>query len=641
MIPAAGHGWNPLAALPLASRSDLAAALRALLAPVEPYRSPGAARVGLSAAGAAFDRAAAGLEGFARPFWGAAPAALGGEDALDWAMARRGLANGCDPAHPEFWGWPGAQDQRLVEMAAIGFAVLAVPDRIWEPLAPAAKTNVTAYLRHAAAQEFSPNNWLFFRLLIEAGLRRVGEAIPPDAGDPQRAGIEALYLGDGWYRDGPGRRVDHYTGFAFHTYGLLLHRFAPETDAGAHLARARAFAPQFAGWFDAQGRGLAYGRSMTYRFAMLAFFGAYALAETVEPVLPWGVLKGIVLRHLRWWAGQPIAERDGVLSVGYAYPNALMAENYNSACSPYWAFKAFLPLALPEDHPFWTAEELPLPGGLPAVQPGPGFLLQSLPDQTVALTAGQESRNFRHGAEKYAKFACSTRFPLCVEARDARLMTAALDNALGLQAEGRAWLTRQGCLTAEICDGAVRALWRPWPDVEIESWAIPWQGGHLRWHRITSAVALETVEGGFSVERRDGTADRLALQPREALVESSAISRIVDLSGGRAARIHGPDPHVSLAHPRVWVPQLLGRICPGETEFVCWSAAGEDAGNFDPAAALAHLARTLAGTHDWQPALAMTGAPDILPSSRGLTDAPAYPRLPQRPRPLDRRSRPP
>ncbi|MGJ8624692.1 MAG: DUF2264 domain-containing protein [Yoonia sp.] len=164
-----------------------------------------------------------------------------------------------------------------------------------------------------------------------------------------------MYLGDGWYRDGVGNRVDHYVGFASHVYGLLLHRFAPDTDKGDHLKRARAFAPQFAAWFDDHGRGLPLGRSMTYRFTLSAFFGAYALSDP-DPVLPWGVLKGIVLRNLRWWADQPIADRDGVLSVGFGYANPHMAEDYNSPGSPYWAMKAFLVLAMPADHPFWQSE---------------------------------------------------------------------------------------------------------------------------------------------------------------------------------------------------------------------------------------------------------------------------------------------
>ena len=98
---------------------------------------------------------------------------------------------------------------------------------------------------------------------------------------------------------------------------------------------------------------------MTYRFACAGFWAALAFAD--EEALPWGEVKGYYLRHLRWWARHPITERDGVLSVGFGYANLLMSENYNSPGSPYWAFKAFLPLALDASHPFWTTEEAPSP----------------------------------------------------------------------------------------------------------------------------------------------------------------------------------------------------------------------------------------------------------------------------------------
>ncbi|WP_170973333.1 DUF2264 domain-containing protein [Rhizobium sp. FKY42] len=550
-------------------------ALRALIHPISAYQSPGGARLQLSAGAAIFDRAAAELEGFARPLWGAVPAALGGSDVLDWARVREGLSNGCDPEHEEFWGWPGPEDQRLVEMAAIGFALMAIPDRIWIPLPQRSKAHVSAYLRACTAQVFSPNNWMFFRHLIVAGLARVEPDTPVADSERYGAELEALYLGDGWYRDGPGRRVDHYNGFAFHTYALLLACLAPQKPAVDHLARARLFAPNFAGWFDPEGRGLAYGRSMTYRFAMTAFFGAYTLAEVGDPVLSWGCLKGIVLRNIRWWSRQPIADRDGVLSVGYAYPNPMMAEDYNSACSPYWALKAFLPLALPADHPFWTSEEAPLPEDMPLIQPGAGFLLQRTPTQTVALTGGQAGPQFRHGAEKYAKFAYSTLFTFSVEMRDATLLTASLDGALGVQAEGRPWVSRHSCISAQIVDGEVHCVWRPYPDVEIETWLQPYGNGHLRRHRISTPVALDTIEGGFAIERTDGKTETCQLEPHSAAISEGLFSCIVDLGNCRRARIHAPASGVNLAHPRIWVPQLVGHIPAGETELQCWCASGE------------------------------------------------------------------
>ena len=45
-----------------------------------------------------------------------------------------------------------------------------------------------------------------------------------------------------------------------------------------------------------------------------------------------------------------------MLTIGYGYPQQYMAEQYNAPGSPYWGLKVFLLLALPDDHPFWTAE---------------------------------------------------------------------------------------------------------------------------------------------------------------------------------------------------------------------------------------------------------------------------------------------
>ena len=338
---------NPLHANPLLTRADIERALHDLFAPLRPHFSPGGARVRLNAAAATFDRAAADLEGFARPLWGLAPLAAGGGELEDWEVFRRGLANGSDPAHPEYWGTIHGRDQRMVEMAPLGFALRLIPELVWEPLPAAARKNLAAYMRHVAAHDHAPNNWKFFRIFVDLGLRHVGEEFDQQLTDQFLDELEAFYLGEGWYRDGKLRRVDHYVAFAIHFYSLIYAELKVGNDEIRRRYRERAtlFARDFINWFDEDGGTLAFGRSMTYRFACASFWGALAFAG-VE-ALPWGVIKGLYLRHLRWWARRPIADRGGILSVGYGYPNLFMSESYNSAGSPYWAFKAFLPLALP------------------------------------------------------------------------------------------------------------------------------------------------------------------------------------------------------------------------------------------------------------------------------------------------------
>jgi hypothetical protein len=51
-------------------------------------------------------------------------------------------------------------------------------------------------------------------------------------------------------------------------------------------------------------------------------------------VLPRGTVKGLYLRHLRWWMRQPMLTDSGAPTIGYQYPNLLMRENYNSHASP-------------------------------------------------------------------------------------------------------------------------------------------------------------------------------------------------------------------------------------------------------------------------------------------------------------------
>ena len=553
---------NPLYGLRLESRSDLETAMQRLLTPLDAYRSAGRARVQLSPYGAVFDSVAAEIEGFARPLWAFAPAAVGGSE-LDWTPYLEGLKNGTDPSHPEYWGDLIDIDQRLVELAAVGFALLVAKPQVYDPLPDKAKANLRRYLMHATGKRFSPNNWMFFRLLMDAGLRATGDGPPAESGARDRAALDALYLGDGWYRDGPGHRVDHYNGFAFHTYGLLLHHFAPDTDRGDHLARARLFAPQFARWFDAEGRGLPFGRSMTYRFGMVAFFAAYALADP-DPVLPMGVLKGIVLRHLRWWATQPIADRDGVLSIGYAYPNPQMAEDYNSPGSPYWAMKAFLALAMPKDHPFWTCEEMPLPAFPPVSQSSPRFLMGAQGGAAVALAGGQVAPMFRHGAEKYAKLCYSTDTGFCVEARDADAKASAFDSTLTIRFAGGDWFARQDTAVVSLDDQHIRSRWQPAAGVQIDTLMCFYGDGHLRLHVVQSDSPFDLIESGFAEPASQPPVTQIDAEGRVTIGFAQG-KGLIDLSDPpRQGVLHRPAANVNLLHPHVAIPRLETSL-PGGT----------------------------------------------------------------------------
>ncbi|KKC31414.1 DUF2264 domain-containing protein [Devosia psychrophila] len=558
---------NPLHGNPLKSRADVEKALHDLFNPLLPFFSEGGARVRLDGAAAHFDRAAADLEGFARPLWGLTPLAAGGGRFDHWELYRRGLANGTDPEHPEYWGTVNSTDQRMVELAAIGFTMRLLPDKVWQPLSQQAKSNLAAYLKHARSFDYADNNWKFFRILVDLGLEECGVEFDRSLTEKYLEELDAFYLGDGWYRDGNVRRIDHYIPFAMHFYGLIYAALAKGDDkrVAAYKERATLFAKDIRHWFDEDGGTLAFGRSLTYRFACGGIWGALAFADL--EALPWGEIKGQYMRHLRWWADKPIANRDGVLSVGYGYPNLFMSESYNSAGSPYWALKAFLPLALPADHPFWTAEESKaVTDDAPIPLKHPGMVMMHTPGNVVALSSGQQNWQMRHGSEKYAKFIYSSRYGFSVEVDERAYNMGAFDGALAFSDDGRHYRVRENNEVAQIAGDTLFARWKPWTDVTVETWLLPASPWHIRVHRITTPRTLHATEGGFAIERADLNADTYIDEPGSGAAKSETdVSAIVDLAGQREGRAHRPYPNTNLIASKTIVPQLRGEISAGTT----------------------------------------------------------------------------
>ncbi len=577
---------NPLADNELRSRADLQTAVLNLFIPLKPYFSPGAARVCPGYTAALYDNHAAGLEGFARPLWGLVPFAAGGGVFPDWKLYRRGLTNGTNSQHPEYWGEPKDSDQRLVEMAAIGLALALVPQEIWEPLAPQARENLVDWLSTINQYKTPDNNWLFFRVMVNLGLMNVGVAHDEAAMVAALDRLEEYYLGDGWYSDGINDQRDYYIPFAMHFYGLIYAKLAGDRDperAQRFRERAAEFAQDFAYWFATDGAALPFGRSLTYRFAQGGFWGALAFAD-VE-ALPWGVIKGLALRHLRWWRDQPIFNSDGTLSIGYTYPNLNMAEQYNAPGSPYWSMKFFLPLALPESHPFWQAEEMPLPI-LPTVHEQPHPYMIFCRDENSrhvwALTSGQSEPWIRHAGEKYAKFAYSTTFGFSVPLGRRGLNQAAADSMLALSDDGEYYRVRERTTKVDFVQGGLHSHWQPLPGVAVETWLIPQPPWHVRVHHIRTDKPLWSAEGGFALDRTGDDPVARAGIVREDVGAAWARypaggSGVLDLQGQRNGRVLRVDPNSNLMAPRTVLPTLVAHHEPGEHWLVCAVLAEPDA----------------------------------------------------------------
>lgn len=549
------------------NKADYQQMLLSMTEPLKGRYSEGCAGLMLGAAAAGYGNRIAGMEGFSRVLWGLVSYwAGGGEDESLLHTCQKGLSQGTDPSSQEYWGDLHNKDQRMVEMAAISYGILMVPEKLWEPLGEKEKGQLADWLYQINQYTQADNNWQYFKVLTNLALKSVGRAWSREQVKDAMDRYETFYLGNGWYSDGLRPQKDYYTSFGIHFYCLLYVRFMEQEDpetAARFKERAGVFAQTFIYWFDDAGKALPFGRSLTYRFAQAAFFSACALAG-VE-CLPWGVMKGIVERQMEYWLKQPVFDNAGILTVGYTYPNLLMSESYNAMGSPYWAFKTFLILALPEEHPFWQAESLPLPElkEVLAVKEC-DMLICHRKQEVTALTAGQYPvMEHPHAAEKYAKFAYSSRFGFCVPRSYHQLEQAGTDSMLAFYVHGM-YYVRRTCKEYYISEHEVYARWSPVDGIEVETWLTPVETGHKRRHKITSSLTCTAYDCGFSYpycmeETKREENERFA----QVSDENGKSSMTSDCGTGIVITAL---PNMNLIFPNVCIPAVRLEIEPGTME---------------------------------------------------------------------------
>lgn len=574
--------YEPVETLPLNDRAGVAAALCALLSPLVPMLSPGSARLKLSHTGANSELPAQELEAFSRMLWGLAPLLAGGGTHPIAGRMLDGVRNGTDPAHPEYWGDVTAPCIRSVEMAPLGFALALCPGYFMERLPEPALRNLCAWLGQINTTHLWPNNWLFFRVLVNLGFAAVGRPVAAAKLAEDFRMIDSWYLGDGWYSDGSTRSRDYYVAFALHFYGLIyaaLNAKADPARATAFKERAAAYAHDYVYWFGRNGSSFPYGRSLTYRFAVASFWGALAFAD-VE-AMPWGVIKGLWLRSIRWWLRQPVFTETGLLTLGYCYPNLNLPEGYSAPGSPYWAFKAFLPLALPAEHPFWRAEEQPLPR-LDDVRPlKHAFMVVSrdnASDHVVALAGGQlqlpTAPHMRYGPAKYSKFAYSNAFGFSLPLDRETLVRGAYDSMLAVSEDGMDYHVRGDVRDVNVDNGIHFSRWSPLKDVEVETSLIPAGPWHVRVHRLSTPRALHIAEGGFALGLIDETkcpeATTRTTDERAASIDNpKGFSGIVALHGHGKGELIETIANSNLMEPLCSLPMLTAKLEPGSYVLAC------------------------------------------------------------------------
>ncbi|WP_402469499.1 DUF2264 domain-containing protein [Isoptericola aurantiacus] len=339
-----------------------------MLAAVAPYTSPAGSLVTLPGAEGGYGRAIDGLEGFARTFLLAGFRLAGERGADPHGYADRfaaGIAAGTDPASPERWRRLSEHAQAKVEAASIALMLDMTRPWIWDRLDARVQEQVVDYLAEAVGDDTYPRiNWVWFRLVVQTFLRSVGGPCSLTEMRADLATHDTFVRADGWLADGPERSFDHYNGWALHLYPTLWARMAGAEDLAAprrehDVAQLDRFLGDALALIGGDGSPLIQGRSLAYRFAAAAPFWVGAMAEV--PSHTPGRLRHAASAVVGHFATHGAPDDDGLLTLGWHHAWPRIAQAYSGPGSPYWASKGMLGLALPADHPAWTAPAEPLP----------------------------------------------------------------------------------------------------------------------------------------------------------------------------------------------------------------------------------------------------------------------------------------
>lgn len=274
-----------------------------------------------------------------------------------WAL--KSYANGVDPESLDYLHW-NIHSQNLVDAAYLAESFLRCPS-LWQSLDATSQQRYVKEFKSLRTILTPYNNWLLFRAMVEAFLLNVGEEADGYALGVATRKISEWYLSDGFYSDGPEFSLDYYNSYVIHPMFIEVLEvmepkglYAPVKKELA-LRRMQRFNQLIERLISPEGTFPAIGRSATYR---MGAFQSLAMSAW-KYGLPEGMTNGQVRHALttvmkNMFGVEGNFNKEGFLQLGFAGHQPDLADYYTNNGSLYMTSLVFLPLGLPESHPFWS-----------------------------------------------------------------------------------------------------------------------------------------------------------------------------------------------------------------------------------------------------------------------------------------------
>ncbi len=279
-------------------------------------------------------------------------------------LSRKAIENAVTPGSPDELNFERGH-QAIVDAAFLAEAILRAPTELYEKLDQNAKRNLIKKMRSTRDRKPYACNWLLFSAMIECFLRFAGEA------DWDRMRIDyALrqhmqwYKGDSVYGDGDDLHADYYNSFVIQPMLVDVINAVGDAEGDWHamkepiMRRAARYASILEMMIAPDGTYPVIGRSVAYRFGAFHALSHAALGGFLEDKLSPASVRCALTAVIRKVMSAPdMFDTDGWLNIGVYGHQPRMSEGYISTGSLYLCSTVFLPLGLPESHPFWSAPD--------------------------------------------------------------------------------------------------------------------------------------------------------------------------------------------------------------------------------------------------------------------------------------------
>lgn len=281
----------------------------------------------------------------------------------EWAL--KSYAHSVDPESNDYLLWR-KEGQPLVDAAYIAESFLRGYDALWVPLDSLTKQRFIAEFQQLRRVDPPYSNWLLFSSTVECFLKKAGAQTDYYRITSALRKVDEWYVGDGWYSDGQNFAFDYYNSFVIHP--MYVECLEEMTDGGKKaiwnvkggnfstaVKRMQRFGMILERFISPEGTYPVFGRSITYRTAVLQPLGLLALRGWLPKELPAGQVRAAMTAViLRMFGDGRNFNEKGYLTLGFNGSQPNISDWYTNNGSLYLASLGFLPLGLPADHPFWT-----------------------------------------------------------------------------------------------------------------------------------------------------------------------------------------------------------------------------------------------------------------------------------------------